>query len=387
MDKKGLCVFTYANPLRENHKAQLWRILETLGNLDLFEKVVLLTQRGPSQLKTEEIANNVLNHRFKILLEKKESGKTSFLAMMIRNSLWVTNIMKYVFLKKVSVVTFLGAIELITLPYFKIIKRSKVVYHADDMVTQNRGPKVITKIYSILERSFLKYCDKVVVNGPSIKQWYENEYNTEGVEVVLNATVRKEDVKKVEKNSLHDKLGIPSDEIIFGYVGSFTKGRSLEALVKIFPELKGKHLVLAGRDGEEEMVKEAARKFSNIHFIGSLRWDKIPEFTRSIDVGLVLLEKVSLNYYYNLPTKLFQYLASGRPVIVSDFPDMGNLIDKYDAGWKVEPQSDKVYSLIQGIELSEIRERQSRLERNRASFTWEGQESKVKEIYTGLLAK
>jgi glycosyltransferase involved in cell wall biosynthesis len=118
-----------------------------------------------------------------------------------------------------------------------------------------------------------------------------------------------------------------------------------------------------------------------------LRWDKIPEFTRSIDVGLVLLENVSLNYYYNLPTKLFQYLASGRPVIVSDFPDMGNLIDKYDAGWKVEPQFDKVYSLIQDIELSEIREKQSRLERNRVSFTWEGQESKVKEIYTGLLAK
>lgn len=44
------------------------------------------------------------------------------------------------------------------------------------------------------------------------------------------------------------------------------------------------------------------------------------------DVGVVVFRATDRNNYYATPTKLFDYLVSGVPVVASDFPEMRRLV-------------------------------------------------------------
>ena len=44
------------------------------------------------------------------------------------------------------------------------------------------------------------------------------------------------------------------------------------------------------------------------------------------------------SYYYMLPNKFFENIQSETPVIVSDFPAVGTIVDQYEIGIKVDPE-------------------------------------------------
>ena len=58
------------------------------------------------------------------------------------------------------------------------------------------------------------------------------------------------------------------------------------------------------------------------------------------DVGMCMIDNTCLNNYYALPNKLFEYIAAGVPVIVSDLPQMSAVVKQYQIG-AVVPENDK----------------------------------------------
>ena len=44
------------------------------------------------------------------------------------------------------------------------------------------------------------------------------------------------------------------------------------------------------------------------------------------DLGLILIKNTCLSYYFSTPTKLFDCIAAGLPVLTSNFPAMENII-------------------------------------------------------------
>jgi glycosyltransferase involved in cell wall biosynthesis len=382
MSKQGIAIHTYANPLRSNNNARLMRIVETLGQLDLFDKVVVITGRDSDQERSEPLFENVFARRYKGLKSRKES----LLIKIFRGLLWISNIYSYSLFKRVKVINYVGPLELFTVPFFKYIKKSKTIYYADDIVTENRLSPSMEKIYSYLEGKYLPKCDKVIVVSEGIKSWYEKKYNIENVEVIWNAPSRWEDIQK--KRELKDVLDlpIPKESVKFGYIGTLTTGRGLDILMRAFSKLSSeKHLLIAGYGPEEKKVKEMAENFENIHYIGPVDWDKVIQYTNSLDVGLVVLENVSLNYYHALPTKLFEYLASGKPSIVSNFPDMSKIIEMYDCGWQVEPNYDSLFELLNSLTMDDVMQKKKNLGNHVKKFIWENQCEKLVNMYSKLL--
>ncbi|HEY6437430.1 MAG TPA: glycosyltransferase, partial [Ignavibacteriaceae bacterium] len=49
-----------------------------------------------------------------------------------------------------------------------------------------------------------------------------------------------------------------------------------------------------------------------------------------------LIENLSTSYYYALPNKLFEYIMAEIPVIVSNLPQMKEIVEKYDVGFVID---------------------------------------------------
>ena len=69
-----------------------------------------------------------------------------------------------------------------------------------------------------------------------------------------------------------------------------------------------------------------------IELIDSVSPDEVINVCRLADVGIAAIENISLNDYYSLPNKLFQYIHAGLPVLCSNLPEMEKIIDDYHVG-------------------------------------------------------
>ncbi|MCU0369003.1 MAG: glycosyltransferase, partial [Cyclobacteriaceae bacterium] len=110
----------------------------------------------------------------------------------------------------------------------------------------------------------------------------------------------------------------------------------------VLNELPDHVFVIAGGGEYEEYYQKLAAEMKltdRVCFFGKLTQEELPKITASADVGVALIENLSTSYYYALPNKLFEYIMAEVPVIVSNLPQMKEIVTKYDVGYVVEFES------------------------------------------------
>lgn len=265
---------------------------------------------------------------------------------------------------------------------FKIFAKSKLIYDAHELETEKKGWVGARKaIAKISERILIPYVDSVIVVSDSIRKWYKNQYNLKEVHLIRNIPYRETHVSR-DSDILKEKFNLYNDEILFIYQGVLSEERGIKILLDVFSGMdKKKHIVFMGYGNLEKMVKKYETKFSNIHFQPAVKLEEIINYTKSADIGISLIKNTCLSHYYCLPNKVFEYIFSGLPLIVSDFPDMGKLIDDYQCGWKVAVNEKSVIDLIKNISKEDIKEKRSNVLNCRNNFSWEQEEEKLLKIY------
>lgn len=83
---------------------------------------------------------------------------------------------------------------------------------------------------------------------------------------------------------------------------------------------------------------KASDGWERVAYHGTVSPDRARDLILSSRVGLVVLQD-SLAHRDSLPTKMFEYFASGVPVIASDFPLWRSIIEEYDCGILVDEKS------------------------------------------------
>ena len=109
------------------------------------------------------------------------------------------------------------------------------------------------------------------------------------------------------------------------YVGSVQKDRGrdvmLEAIAAVNQHEKIAHLTIVGASGEQyqychtALIKLGIVNSVTIH--GRVAGHMIPSFMQQADAGLCLWQDLAW-YRFNPPTKLFEYLVAGLPVLASN---------------------------------------------------------------------
>jgi len=125
------------------------------------------------------------------------------------------------------------------------------------------------------------------------------------------------------------------------YVGGLTELRGSRVMMSVLshelfpPEW---HLELAGSGARELAVMQTLPGWTKVNFHGQVAPATARDLILNSRIGLLLLQDCPA-HRTALPTKLFEYLAAGVPVIASDFPLWKRIIVDHDCGVLVDQAS------------------------------------------------
>lgn len=176
------------------------------------------------------------------------------------------------------------------------------------------------------------------------------------------------------------------------YTGSVVALRGITKLVEalaLLPASVDCELLLYGPMWPEGYSDELARMpgFARVCYGGVADFKDIPGILKKADVGVAVLQPVQ-TYREAEPTKLFEYMASGLPVITSDFDLYKGMVEAPGCGICVDP-TDPV-QIAKAIEylFSHPEERARMAENGKAAsrnYSWEMQGQKLLKLYGEIL--
>lgn len=192
--------------------------------------------------------------------------------------------------------------------------------------------------------------------------------------------------QSVERRPLHDRPPFVA------YVGGVTAVRGIHNVVRAMSLVQdgSVRFRIAG------IVQPAAYADTLMATPGSQRVDLLGWAGRSVVVtllsdalaGLVVMPPAP-QHAAGLPTKMFEYMAAGLPVIVSDFPTWRRIIDESGAGIAVDPERpDAIAAAIDWIAANrDGAEAMGRRGRNavREKYNWEKEGTKLLALYDRLI--
>lgn len=194
----------------------------------------------------------------------------------------------------------------------------------------------------------------------------------------------------VSKEECRKKFNLSLDKKIVLYAGHLYewKGAHLlaEAAGMILPDIE---IYLVG--GTTEDVENFRKKytFSNLHVVGWQKPQLVPFWLKAADILVMPTSgNEAIGALYTSPLKLFEYMASGVPIIAADLPSIREILSENEA---VFFQSDNASSLVQkiaeGLERMDALRLMAELAKNKAEeYTWEKRAFKIYEFIYAKLA-
>jgi colanic acid biosynthesis glycosyl transferase WcaI len=139
------------------------------------------------------------------------------------------------------------------------------------------------------------------------------------------------------------------------YIGTMGMAHGLETLIDAAQKLQSVQpaatFLLIGEGAEKERIVQLAahRGLKNIRILDQQPRERIPAYISAADVCLVILKKTEL-FKTVIPTKLLEYMACERPVIVAVDGQARKIVEEANAGIFVEPEdSDALIKAIQEL--------------------------------------
>ena len=195
-----------------------------------------------------------------------------------------------------------------------------------------RNPRLARKLEDIC----LKHTQKIIVVVREHKNLLiTRKINPDKIHIVGN-TVEHDFYINLEKEK--EIIKRYRKEFVLVYVGNFSPERELEVAIKSLKFLIGKissfKLVLVGEGAIRPQLEKLAREESVhelIEFTGWIDFNQTASYIEASDICVIPQPSNDL-IDNGVPHKLFQYMALGKPVIVSDAKAMSRIVKECQCG-------------------------------------------------------
>ncbi len=203
---------------------------------------------------------------------------------------------------------------------------------------------LLGRMASWLERFLYRHADAVIGLSPGMVDWIlKAGADPAKVHMIPNCSDLDLFHPGPKDPGLVALLGLDG-RFVAGYTGAIGPANAVHVIVAAAELLAERGRddieVLVAGDGKCRPQLEADAErcgLHNIRFLGSIPKNEMPAFLRTCDVLLAHLAKVPI-LYTGSPNKLFDGLATGRPIIVNSPGWTKPLVENAGAGVFVEPE-------------------------------------------------
>ncbi|MEJ2732393.1 MAG: glycosyltransferase family 4 protein [Anaerolineae bacterium] len=183
------------------------------------------------------------------------------------------------------------------------------------------------------------------------------------------------------------------------YLGGLERNRGsrlmIEAFHQVWQAMPKARLLLVGHfvppDLEQEVEADAVRRGIEqaITITGRVPFERIGDHLKQAAVGWVTWQPVAKNQK-NIPTKLFEYMAYGLPVVCSDLPSTRPFVREGENGHLVtaDDPADHARALLQLLRHPQVAVTMGRRgqEMVRSSYNWDEMEKRLLALYQEVLS-
>lgn len=176
------------------------------------------------------------------------------------------------------------------------------------------------------------------------------------------------------KLKTREELGLPAGRIAV-YVGHLYKWKGVDIVIETAKNSKNKNIVfvfVGGTDGDLARYRSETKDIKNILFLGRRPHQEIPALVKSADALLLPnIPATKESALYTSPIKMFEYMASGTPIVASDLPSIREVLNENNA---IMVKAGDASGLSQGIEIAFSDEGLARATRAKEcvkEYTWE----------------
>jgi glycosyltransferase involved in cell wall biosynthesis len=249
-------------------------------------------------------------------------------------------------------------------------------------------------LWRTLERYLAPRADAVITVGDGVAEELHRRYGIPRPAVVRNLPAGRPPGE--DASPLRAALGLDAAARVALYLGGIQPGRGLELLVDAAGRLApGRVVVLMGPGHPDYAAGLRDRAIrggvaDRVVLAPAVPTGEVVRWAAGADVGLALIQNVSLSYYLSLPNKLFEYIAAGLPVVASDFPDLRHVVEGHGLGTVC--REDDPADIARGVDwVLGDPDRTARLRAAAraaaAGLTWEGESRALVDVVDRLAGR
>ncbi|MBC8235032.1 glycosyltransferase [bacterium] len=192
-----------------------------------------------------------------------------------------------------------------------------VVYHCVDELSTYKDAD--NTLFAAMEEELLRKADIVLTPARSLFE-RKQKYNT-NIHLMPNAA----DIEHISKSRLETTPVAPDianiKKPIIGYVGTIANWVDLLLIEKIAVTHPEWSIVLIGHIHAFVSLADIKKLeiYKNIHLLGRKEYEELPRYYKAFDACIVPL-LLNEHIMYSNPTKIYEYLATGKPIVSTDFP-------------------------------------------------------------------
>ncbi|MCK4394311.1 glycosyltransferase family 4 protein [Candidatus Bipolaricaulota bacterium] len=285
----------------------------------------------------------------------------------------------------------------------KLATKAKVIYDVHENVRKQilnktwLSPwirKPLSSAYVLMERACPLFLDAIIIAEDSYIENYRGRKNIVAIRNYPNLSYL-----EPHADSTAERAKEADRSFKVTYVGGVTRLRGALELIEA--------LKIAKADGHQEVMlnligsvmpadlkgelDDLIRQYGlegNISIPGPVPHENVFKILAQSHIGMAVLHP-DPNFVESLPTKLFEYMAAGLPVIASNFPLWKEIVEGNECGLTVDPLNPK--EIAEAIEYlldhPEVRQKMGENGRRAAmeKYNWDSEAKKLLALYAGLI--
>lgn len=269
--------------------------------------------------------------------------------------------------------------------------QARIVYDAREFYfalgpLQGKGWR--QRVLAFLESRYVRRVDAITVSGPLDADVLAERYAlAERPAVILNTPPYAD---AVSSTLLRDRCGIPASDLVLVYQGVVLHGRGIEPTMQALRGMSDVHLCVIGDGAARDALRARAHELgvsARVHWVDAVPYDELHAWTCSADIGVTLIENVSMSYAYALPNKFFEYMRARIPQIVSDLPALHAMLHAHPVGVLVEASlaEASIAAAVERLRRPETRAAFVRQCEDIKDLCYERQQRTLLDVYASLV--